>query len=206
MTGIINYGAGNIHSVQSAVNFCGEKSFVIQNPDDFKKADSLILPGVGSFADGMKNLRVSRMIEPLLEMIKNGKPFLGICLGLQLLFSHSEEGDCEGLGLIKGNVKRFSFEDTSLRIPHMGWNCIRITDHTEPLFNGISDNQYFYFAHSYYPEPSDSSVTVGTTLYGTEFPSAIKKENLVGVQFHPEKSGEYGIRFVKNFLEGKWLR
>lgn len=206
MTGIINYGAGNIRSVQSAVSACGEKVFVIEKPDDLKKADNIILPGVGAFADGMKSLGVSGMIEPLVDAIKSGKPFLGICLGLQLLFSHSEEGDCAGFGLIKGRVKRFRFEGRDLRIPHMGWNRMKTADRTETLFDGIPDNQYFYFAHSFYPEPDDRTVIAGTTVYGTEFTSAIKNNNLAGVQFHPEKSGDYGIRFIKNFLEGKWLR
>jgi len=206
MTGIINYGAGNIRSVQSAVNFCGGKPFVIQNPDDLKKAHSIILPGVGSFSEGMKSLTANRMIEPLILAIKDGRPFLGICLGLQMLFSHSEEGNCEGLGLIKGGVKRFSFEDTSLRIPHMGWNRLKISDRAGHLFDGIADNQYFYFAHSYYPEPADPSVTTGTTVYGKRFTSAIKENNILGVQFHPEKSGDNGIRIIKNFLEGKWLQ
>jgi imidazole glycerol-phosphate synthase subunit HisH len=206
MTGIINYGAGNIRSVQSAVAACGEKTFVIQKPEDLKKADNIILPGVGSFADGMKSLTENKMIDPLILSIKGGKPFLGICLGLQLLFSHSEEGDCEGFNLIKGNVKRFSSEDISLRIPHMGWNKLKLKTDKDLIFSGIPDNEYFYFAHSYYSEPEDTSVIRGTTTYGKEFASVIKRENIVGVQFHPEKSGDNGILFIKNFLEGKWLR
>jgi len=206
MTGIINYGAGNIRSVQSAVSACSEKVFVIQKAADFEEADRIILPGVGAFADGMKSLRAKGLVEPLVREIARGKPFLGICLGLQLLFSHSEEGDCAGLGLLDGKVKRFSFRDKTLRIPHMGWNTVKTGAKSGMLFQDIPDGQYFYFAHSYYPVPDDPEIVIGTSVYGICFTAAIRKNNLAGVQFHPEKSGDHGIRFMKNFLEEKWLR
>ncbi len=206
MTGIINYGAGNIRSVISAVSACGEDSFLIERPGDLKKAEIIILPGVGAFADGMGGMKTSGVLEPLAEAIESGKPFLGICLGMQLLFSHSEEGDCAGLGIINGRVKKFSFGGGGLKVPHMGWNRVKTTDCGGYLFAGIPDGSYFYFAHSYYTQPDDTSITAGKTVYGAEFASAVKENNLAGVQFHPEKSGECGIRFMKNFLEGKWLR
>ncbi|MBN1445568.1 MAG: imidazole glycerol phosphate synthase subunit HisH [Candidatus Omnitrophica bacterium] len=206
MTGIVNYGAGNIHSVFTAVKTCGEEPFVIEKAADLKKAAIVILPGVGAFADGMKSLTESGIIEPLITGIKEGKPFLGICLGLQLLFSHSEEGSCGGFGLIKGGVKKFSFADRAFRIPHMGWNRVKISSPGETLFKNIPDCEYFYFAHSYYPAPENRRVIIGETFYGNEFVSAVRRENIAGVQFHPEKSGDSGILFLKNFLEGKWLR
>ncbi|MCM8761945.1 MAG: imidazole glycerol phosphate synthase subunit HisH [Candidatus Omnitrophica bacterium] len=206
MTGIINYGAGNIRSVCSSVIACGERVFLIEEGNHFKKANIIILPGVGAFDDGTKVLSLKGIIKPLIEEINNGKPFLGICLGLQMLFSYSEEGDCEGLGIMKGEVKKFTIKNNEIRVPHMAWNRVKLLDIEDPLFFNIGDNQYFYFAHSYYVEPDDSSVVAGRTNYGIEFASFIKKDNIVGVQFHPEKSGDNGIKFLKNFLEGKWQR
>jgi len=205
MVGIINYGAGNIRSICSSVVACGRKVFLIEAGDDFKKAEMVILPGVGAFGDGMNVLSLKGIIEPLIEEIKKGKPFLGICLGMQMLFSHSEEGNCKGLGIIPGEVKRFSVEDKGLKVPHMGWNRVELIKQTA-LFHNVDNNQFFYFAHSYYGKPDDTSVIVGQTTYGIEFASFIRKDNIVGVQFHPEKSGEIGIRFLKNFLEGIWLQ
>jgi len=205
MVGIINYGAGNIRSVCSSVVACGRKVFLIETGDDLKKAEMVILPGVGAFGDGMNVLSLKGITEPLIEEIKKGKPFLGICLGMQMLFSHSEEGNCKGLGIIPGEVKRFSVEDKGLKVPHMGWNRVELIKQTA-LFHNVDNNQFFYFAHSYYGKPDDTSVIAGKTTYGIEFASFIRKDNIVGVQFHPEKSGESGIRFLKNFLEGIWLQ
>lgn len=206
MVGIINYGAGNIRSVCSSVIACGEKVFLIEEANSFKKADIIILPGVGAFEDGMNLLSLKGIIKPLIEEINNGKPFLGICLGLQMLFSYSEEGNCKGLGIMKGEVKRFKVKDNKIKVPHMGWNRVELIDTENPLFYNIGNNKYFYFAHSYYVKPDDSSIIGGKTNYGIEFTSFIKKDNIVGVQFHPEKSGDNGIRFLEKFLEGKWLR
>ncbi|MCM8829856.1 MAG: imidazole glycerol phosphate synthase subunit HisH [Candidatus Omnitrophica bacterium] len=206
MVGIINYGAGNIRSVCSSIIACGKKVFLIEGWHLFKKAKIIILPGVGAFDDGMKVLSLKGIIKPLIEEINNGKPFLGICLGLQMLFSYSEEGDCKGLGIMKGKVRKFRVKNNEMKVPHMGWNRVKLLDSEDTLFFNIGDNQYFYFAHSYYVEPDDSSIVAGRTNYGIEFASFIKKDNIVGVQFHPEKSGDNGIKFLKNFLEGKWLR
>jgi len=206
MVGIINYGAGNIRSVCSSIIACGKKVFLIERGSDIKKSDIIVLPGVGAFDDGMKGLSLKGIIGPLVEEIDKGKPFLGICLGFQMLFSHSEEGDSKGLGIIKGEVKRFKLKNKKLKVPHMGWSRVKLSEPDNPLFFNIGDNNYFYFAHSYYVQPDDISVVAGTTEYGIEFASFIKKDNIVGVQFHPEKSGELGIKFLKNFLEGIWLQ
>jgi len=206
MVGIINYGAGNIRSVCSSIIACGKKVFLIEKGSDIKRADIIILPGVGAFGDGMKGLSSKGIIEPLMEETSNGKPCLGICLGLQMFFSYSDEGNCNGLGIIKGEVKKFKVKNKGLKVPHMGWSRVKISKPNDPLFFNIGDNKYFYFAHSYYVKPDDSSIVAGMTEYGIEFASFIKKDNIVGVQFHPEKSGELGIKFLKNFLEGIWLQ
>ncbi|MDD3726303.1 MAG: imidazole glycerol phosphate synthase subunit HisH [Candidatus Ratteibacteria bacterium] len=206
MIGIINYGAGNIRSVYTSFVTCGKESFLIETAGDFKKADMVVLPGVGAFGDGMKMLSLKGMIGTLIEEVNKGKPFLGICLGLQMLFSYSEEGETEGLGIIKGKVERFKVTDKCLKVPHMGWSQVTLLDKNNPIFYNIGDSQYFYFAHSFYVVPDEPSVIAGTTSYGVEFASFVSKKNIVGVQFHPEKSGRNGIQFLKNFLEGKWLR
>lgn len=206
MVGIINYGAGNIRSVYTSVVACDREPFMINTPDDFLKANAVILPGVGAFADAIEMLSCKNLIEPLVELIKKKKPCLGICLGLQMFFSYSEEGNFKGIDILKGMVKRFRVEDKGLKVPHMGWSRVKLLDTGNPLFYNIGDNQYFYFAHSYYVSSDDVSVVEGITRYGIEFASVIRKDNIVGVQFHPEKSGDKGIRFLKNFLEEKWLQ
>ncbi len=206
MTGIVNYGVGNIYSVVSAVKKCGEESFIIEKPSDFLKADKIILPGVGAFGKGIQHLQESGIKTALFDIIKTGKPFLGICLGMQILFSYSEEGDCEGLNLIKGNVRKFVFQPFhKMKVPHMGLSIVKIIEPGKKLFNNIPDNMWFYFAHSYYVIPEESTVIAATTNYGYRFVSAVKMNNIVGVQFHPEKSGDCGLIFLKNFLEGRWL-
>jgi len=207
LTGIINYGAGNIYSVITAFKKCGEEVFIINNPSDFSKADRLVLPGVGAFGDGIRSLDESGLKIALSGSVKSGKPFLGICLGLQLLFDHSEEGDCEGLKLIKGNVIKFSFPfSESMKVPHMGWNQVQVKYNGKELFLNIPDKTWFYFAHSYFAAPEKSNTIAAITYYGHEFASVVKMNNIVGVLFHPEKSGDYGLCFIKNFLEGKWLQ
>ena len=205
MTGIVNYGAGNIYSVLTAFEKCGEKGFIIENLSDFSKADRIILPGVGAFADGIRSLRSSGLITGLYRSMNEGKPFLGICLGLQLLFSHSEEGNCDGFNLIRGKVKKFSFSSREIKVPHMGWSLVEVTEKGKELFRDIPDRTWFYFAHSYYAVPEETGTVAGKTHYGHEFASVVRMGSIVGVQFHPEKSGYYGLVFVKNFLEGKWL-
>jgi len=199
MVGIINYGAGNVFSVYSAVKICGFTPFIIEKCEEIKKTEIIIIPGVGSFDDGMKFLLETGIEEMIKEEIKKGKLFLGICLGLQLLFDKSEEGKLKGLGVFKGSVKKFLFSDSSIKVPHIGWSKVKQVKENN-LFMNIPDNTYFYFAHSYYAKVEDENIIYGKTNYGIDFPSVIKKDNIVGVQFHPEKSGKYGLTFLKNFL------
>jgi len=204
MVVIINYGAGNIYSVFMAIKKIGMDVIITSDLKDLEKSDFIILPGVGAFGDGMKNLRERGLDKAIKKEIEKNKPFLGICLGLQLLFSESEEGDCEGLGLIDGKVKRFKFEN--LVVPHMGWNRVKFENPSFPLFEGIPDKTFFYFAHSYYAQPEEKILIEGTTEYGVKFPSIVRLKNVIGVQFHPEKSGDYGVLFLKNFLQCEWLQ
>jgi imidazole glycerol-phosphate synthase subunit HisH len=206
MIGIINYGAGNIYSVLMAVKKLGKPAMVIEKPGQLDDCDNIILPGVGAFDDGRKNLADSGMLDNVVKNINSGKPFLGICLGFQLLFLRSEEGISAGFGVIGGEIKKFRFENSERRIPHMAWSKVRATGDCHELFRGIPQLSYFYFAHSYYPVPEKENKTIGLTEYGINFCSVLKHKNIVGVQFHPEKSGEKGLLFVKNFLEEKWLR
>ncbi|HOM27772.1 MAG TPA: imidazole glycerol phosphate synthase subunit HisH [bacterium] len=202
MVGVIKYGAGNIYSVSSAIKFLGEKFVLVENPEIIDRVDFLILPGVGSFDSGIENLEKTRILEKLKYRLELGIPFLGICLGLQLLFNVSEEGKKEGFGILKGEVVKFKNEE--IKIPHMGWNKVEILKDNK-IFEGIVNNSFFYFAHSYYIKTQED-IIVGKTKYGIDFPSVIIKDNIVGVQFHPEKSGKMGLLFIKNFLEGKWLQ
>ncbi|MCM8817966.1 MAG: imidazole glycerol phosphate synthase subunit HisH [Candidatus Omnitrophica bacterium] len=202
MIGIIKYGSGNIYSVFSTLKFLGKEVVLVENPKILDKLNFLILPGVGNFASSMENLEKGGLLEKIRYKLKDGIPFLGICLGLQLLFEWSEEGEREGFGILKGKVVKF--KDKNIKIPHMGWNKVKILKESF-LFKDIRDNSYFYFAHSYYVN-TQKELIIGKTNYGIDFPSVIVKKNIVGVQFHPEKSGELGLLFLKNFLEGKWLQ
>jgi glutamine amidotransferase len=194
---------GNLRSVQKALEKVGYTALVTNNPKQILNARSIVLPGVGAFKDCIYNLKRLNLVEPILNSIKIGKPFLGICLGLQILFTISEEfGETSGLNLIKGKVVRFSSKNTStttrLKIPHMGWNSITIRKDL-PLFSGIEDGSFFYFVHSYYVIPDDEGVVATTTDYGIEFTSGIQQENIFACQFHPEKSQQIGLRLLKNF-------
>ena len=202
---VIDYGMGNLRSVSKALETVGAETEVTKNPEIIARAKGIVLPGVGAFSSGMENLKKLNIIPALFETFKKKKPFLGICLGLQLLFSESEEyGVHRGLDIIKGKIKRFN---GSLKVPHMGWNQVKTSsqksevrkEKTE-IFEGIPDNSYFYFVHSYYVEPEDKNDILATTDYGIEFVSAIQRDNIFGVQFHPEKSGDIGLQFLKNFL------
>jgi len=194
---IVDYGAGNLRSVARAVAHVGYEPKVTSDPGDVKTAGALILPGVGAAADTMRNLREHQMVEPVREYIASGRPFFGVCMGQQALLSVSEEGGEHAcLGVIPGRVKRLP---GGQKVPHMGWNQVRQrTPH--PIFDEIPDESYFYFVHSYYPEPADSSVVVGETEYGVTFASVLARDNIVATQFHPEKSGEMGLRMYRNFL------
>ncbi len=203
MIAVVDYGLGNLRSVSKAVEKLGVEAEVTDIPERIEKADGIILPGVGAFHIGMQNLERLNLLPVLHKAISKGKPFLGICLGFQILFSQSEEhGICNGMDIIKGKVKRFAH---GLKIPHMGWNQVKRAKGKGQrakgkIFNGLSDNSYFYFVHSYYAEPEDKNVIIAATEYGHEFTSAVNKNNVFGVQFHPEKSGDIGLKVLRNFL------
>src|SRR3990170_1765297 len=194
---VVDYGAGNLRSVARAVARAGYEALISSRAEDIDAADALIVPGVGAAADTMRNLRERGMVEPVRRYIDSGRPFLGVCMGLQALLDVSEEGgEHRCLGVISGRVKRLP---TGLKVPHMGWNRVRqVRPH--PIFDGIEDGAYFYFVHSYYPAPEDPSVVIGETDYGLTFPSVVARDNLVATQFHPEKSGQAGLRLYANFL------
>ncbi len=194
---IVDYGAGNLRSVSRAVAHVGHEPCVTADPADVDTADALIVPGVGAAADTMRNLRESRMVEPVRAYIASGRPFFGVCMGQQALLSVSEEGgEHECLGIIPGRVKRLP---GGQKVPHMGWNQVR-QEREHPIFRDIPDESYFYFVHSYYPEPEDPSVVIGLTEYGVAFASVLARDNIVATQFHPEKSGEMGLQMYANFL------
>lgn len=196
---IVDYGAGNLRSVARAVAHAGHEPRVTSDPAEVAGADALIVPGVGAAADTMRNLRESGMVEPVREYIASGKPFFGVCMGQQALLSYSEEGGRhECLDIIRGRVTKLP---GGQKVPHMGWNRVRqVSEH--PIFAGIPDESYFYFVHSYFPEPEDPAVVVGETEYGVTFASVMARGNLVATQFHPEKSGDAGLRMYRNFLSG----
>ncbi len=197
---LIDYGMGNLRSVGWALERIGGKVQITSDPKEIEKASALVLPGVGSFSQAMKNLRNMGILSSLVNGINDGKPFLGICLGLQLLFTESdEEGLHQGLDLLKGRVRRF---EGDMKIPHMGWNQIKVKSQKSKIkiLEGIPDGSYFYFVHSYYVEPEDKSIIVATTDYGTEFVSLIHKANIYATQFHPEKSHYTGLQVMKNFV------
>lgn len=196
---IIDYGMGNIHSVKKALELCGAKVKVSNDPLDMRSAKKLILPGVGAFGDALRELERQDLVELIKDEVKNKKPFLGICLGMQLLFEKSEEEDrLKGLGVIKGEVKRFP--DSSLVVPHMGWNQLSQKKENCPLLKGIADNSSVYFCHSYYPQPKDEDLVAATTDYGMNFASVLWQDNIYGAQFHPEKSQGVGLKMLENFV------
>ena len=203
MIAIVDYGMGNLRSVQKGFERVGFEAVVTGDPKMVRDAHAVVLPGVGAFGAAMERLKKSGLLEEIVRAIKTGKPYLGICLGLQLLFTESEEGGrYEGMDLIKGKVVRFK---GNLKVPHMGWNRIRIVK-PNPLLEGIPDGAYFYFVHSYYVVPEDFSVVAATTEYGVEFASMVWRDNLFATQFHPEKSQKLGLRMLENFgkLAGRW--
>jgi len=206
MIAVIDYGMGNLRSVQKALEKTGHAALVTSSPRAIRDAGALVLPGVGAFRDCIRSLEKLNLIDSIMQSVQSGKPFLGICLGLQVLFTESEEfGTTPGLNLIPGRVVRFAERDTPgaerLKIPHMGWNTISLRREA-PVFSGIKGGSYFYFVHSYYVVPEDTSVIASTTGYGVEFTSSIQKDNIFACQFHPEKSQGLGLRLLKNF--GTW--
>ncbi|MBF0542605.1 MAG: imidazole glycerol phosphate synthase subunit HisH [Nitrospirae bacterium] len=196
---IVDYGMGNLRSVEKAFQKTGADVMVSNRPADVLNATSVVLPGVGAFRDCIGNLETLGLASAIKESISIGKPFLGICLGMQILFEESEEfGLHKGLGIFKGNVPKFI--STTLKIPHMGWNKVTLRKKI-PLFDGIEDGQYFYFVHSYYVAPVDDEIIAGTTEYGGTFTSMIAKDNVYALQFHPEKSQKIGLKIIENFVK-----
>jgi glutamine amidotransferase len=202
MIAIVDYNMGNLASVKNAFAKLGKETVVESNPANFKNYDKLILPGVGAFGDAMEHLRERDMIPAIKEFAASGKPILGICLGMQLLFESSQEfGEHEGLGLIKGHVQAFDESKFSepLKVPHMGWNRMFTKEH--PLFNGLDEEHYLYFVHSYHVVCTNEEDTIGTTEYGYKFTSAVAHGNIMGIQPHPEKSHENGLKILENFIK-----
>nr|MBU1328211.1 imidazole glycerol phosphate synthase subunit HisH [Candidatus Omnitrophota bacterium] len=200
---IIDYGMGNLRSVQKAFEKFCSNVIVSSSAEDILKADKIILPGVGAFKVAMDELKKRGLIKPIKDSIEKGKPFLGICLGLQLLFSESEEGGkIRGLDVVEGKVKRFK-EKNGLKIPHMGWNRISLKFKSSKLkvIDGVEDGSYMYFVHSYYAAPKDKNVILCETDYGVGFASGVHKDNVYGFQFHPEKSQSAGLKIIENFVK-----
>jgi len=199
---IIDYGMGNLGSVKNMFKKIGESAIVSSNREDIKNATSILLPGVGAFDNAMKNLKSLDIIEPIRERVLEDKiPIMGICLGMQLLTKGSEEGQFNGFGFVDAYAKKFDFDNNNLPIPHMGWNRTNLQKDSNLYRDNDDKNRRFYFVHSYAVECSDSSDILTTTEYGYEFVSSFEKENIIGCQFHPEKSHKYGMRLFKNFVE-----
>lgn len=206
MTAIIDYGMGNIHSVQKALESLGAKTLVTNEPKELEDCRAIVLPGVGAFGDAVSQLKKRDLLRALNEHIKRKKIFLGICLGMHILFEASEESPkAKGLGVFKGRVKKFEVKKV-IKVPHIGWNQLKVGSGLRaqgqcPLLKDVPDNSYVYFCHSYYPAPKDKQIVAATSDYGVEFPAVIWQDNIYGVQFHPEKSQEVGLRILKNFVE-----
>lgn len=199
MIAIIDYDAGNVKSVEKAVEHLGFRACLTRDSEVITGADHVILPGVGCFGDSMHNLEKYGLVSVIHKTVDSGVPFLGICVGLQLLFEDSEESPgVDGLGILKGSVKRIPGEN--LKIPHIGWNSLKFT-HPSALFKDIDDGSFVYFVHSYYLEAQDEQIVTATTEYGTLIHAAVESGNVYATQFHPEKSSEVGLKILKNFLE-----
>jgi glutamine amidotransferase len=200
MIAIIDYGMGNLRSVQKAFERVGHEAIITNDAAVLADAHKLLLPGVGAFRDAIAAIRERKLVEPIRAAVNVGKPFLGICLGLQLLFDRSyEDGQYEGLGVIPGEVVRFQVP-SDYKVPHMGWNQLHFRQRP-PIFSGVDEGAHFYFVHSYYVVPRDASVVATETDYPSPFCSSIWRENLFATQFHPEKSQAAGLRVLKNFAE-----
>ncbi len=201
MLAVIDYGAGNLRSVLHALNYLGVESMrVVRTPHELRGADRIILPGVGAFGAGMQQLHEQRLVQPIKDAVRTGVPYLGICLGMQFLFDYSDEmGIYDGFGLLPGRVTRFPERD-SLKVPHMGWNQLTPT-RPSPLLNGIDAQNYAYFVHSYYCIPQNPNDTLISVCYGDDFCAGVQRDNVYGVQFHPEKSQKTGLQLLTNFLE-----
>ena len=197
MIAVVDYDAGNIRSVTKALESLGVEARVTGDPADIEKADRIVLPGVGAFGNAAQSLVAKNLMDPLRNAIRAGKPFIGICLGMQLLYERSEENPgVRGLGVIKGRVVRFP---GGLKVPHLGWNQV-FQKGCSPVWNEIPDGSFFYFAHSYFGVPADASVISGETEYGVPYVSSVRRGGLFGVQFHPEKSQQWGLKLLANFI------
>ena len=200
MVAIIDYGAGNLSSVKKALDYLGAESEITQDKSKILSASHVILPGVGSFGDAMNSMKERGLVETIKRAAVSGKPFLGICLGLQLLFENSDESaGVEGLGLLNGRIVEIP-KDKGLKVPHIGWNSVFLNK-SDGIFKGIDEQSYFYFVHSFYLTGADDDVVAATTQYGVNIQCAVQKGNLCATQFHPEKSGKTGLKVLKNFLE-----
>ena len=200
MIGIIDYDAGNLRSVEKALQYLGKETIVTRDSEQIRKADKVILPGVGAFGDAMKKLQEYHLDTLIREIADSGKPLLGICLGLQLLFEESEESQgVKGLGILEGKIKRIP-EEKGLKVPHIGWNSLHL-EYNGRLFHNIPENSYVYFVHSYYLEAKDPEIVKASTEYGVHIHASVEKNNLFACQFHPEKSSETGLQILKNFAE-----
>ena len=200
MIAIIDYDAGNLKSVEKALQYLGEECIVTRDKEKLLKADKIILPGVGAFGDAMEKLHKFELVDVIHKLVKENKPFLGICLGLQLMFESSEEGPgVKGLGLLPGKIVKFP-EKEGYKIPHMGWNSIDVKEGSR-LFKGVSNNSYVYFVHSYYLQAENENDVAATTEYITHVHASVEHDNIFACQFHPEKSGDVGLRILKNFCE-----
>jgi glutamine amidotransferase len=198
MIAIIDYDAGNLKSVEKALKYLGEEPLITRNKEKILAADKVILPGVGAFADAMEKLNHYQLVDTIKEVIKKKTPFLGICLGLQLLFEGSDEGEgVEGLSVLKGKILKIPGGE-GIKIPHMGWNSLEIRPGAK-LFQGIENHVYVYFVHSYYLKAENEAEVAATTFYSTKIHASVEKDNLFACQFHPEKSGEVGLKILKNF-------
>ena len=197
MIAVIDYGMGNLRSVQKALEHVGANAVITQDAAQVREASKIVLPGVGAMRPAMKRLEELNLIDPNKESVQEGKPFLGICLGFQLMFSASAEGgDVPGLNLLEGQVIKF---ENGQKVPQMGWNQLSFTQKNCPLYQGVDEGVSVYFCHSYFVRPGDDSITATSTYYGEDFTSSVCKENLFGVQFHPEKSQKIGLTILKNF-------
>ena len=200
ITGVVDYGAGNQRSIRNALDALGTEHKTIASPADLEEIDKLLFPGVGAFGESMENLNARNLAAPIRDWIAADRPFLGICIGFQLLFEGSEESPgVAGIGAFEGQVIRFP-ENHSEKVPHMGWNGLTLTNPESLIWNGLGEEPHMYFVHSYYPKPADDALVASTTDYGIEFPSAIQRGNTTATQFHPEKSQAAGLRLIGNFL------
>jgi len=198
---VIDYDMGNLHSACKGLEKAGANPIITDSPQVIAQADGVVLPGVGSFDPAMQHLQQRDLVTPIQNFVKSGKPFLGICLGLQILFESSEEGKESGLGIIKGQVKRFQSEP-DLTIPHMGWNNLDLIQANHPLWQNLPVSPYVYFVHSYFVSPTDSQVIAAQVTHGSQtVTAAIAFENIMAVQFHPEKSSDYGLQILTNFVD-----